>query len=227
MAKPTRPVNPQAPVSHTSDDPLENATLWLTSNGKLLGIGAALLAAVGLGIYGLRASDAKKSANASTALYAAQGPLQEGKVDVAQKALGEVATRYKGTSAGEQAVLLLAQSYYDAGQFAQGIERLEAARSGASSAFAAAMDVLIAGGYEGLADFEKAAAQYGKAATSAGSETERDGHVLSQARLLMRAGKRAEATALFEGLLAKIGSPYAQEAAVRLGELRASASAAP
>ena len=86
------------------------------------------------------------------------------------------------------------------------------------------MDVLIAGGYEGLADFEKAAAQYGKAATSAGSETERDGHVLSQARMLMRAGKKAEAVALFEGLQSKTGSPFAQEAAVRLGELRASAS---
>jgi len=224
MAKPTRPVNSPAPMSHKSDDPLENATLWLQSNGKLIGIGVAVLAAVGLGIYGVRASDAKKNANASTALYAAQGPLQEGKTDAAQKALEEVATRYKGTTAGEQAVLLLAQSYYDADQFAQGIERLETARSGASSAFAAAMDVLIAGGYEGLADFEKAAAQYGKAATSAGSETERDGHVLSQARMLMRAGKKAEAVALFEGLQSKTGSPFAQEAAVRLGELRASAS---
>lgn len=225
MAKPTRPANSPTSVPLKSDDPLENATLWLQANGKLVGIGAAVIAVIGLGIYGVRASDAKKSANASTALYAAQGPLQEGKVEVAQKALDEVATRYKGTSAGEQATLLLAQSYYDAGQFAQGIERLEAARKGASSAFAASMDVLIAGGYEGLADFERAAEQYGKAATSAGSETERDGHMLSQARMLMRAGKNAEAIALFETLLAKEGSPYAQEAAVRLGELRASASA--
>ncbi len=224
MAKPTRPVQPPLSAVHKSDDPLESATLWIQSNGKLIGIGAAVIAVVGLGIYGVRASDAKKNANASTALYTAQAPLQDGNVEAAQKALDDVATRYKGTTAGEQAVLLLAQTYFDAGQFGQGIERLEAARSGASSAFAASMDVLMAGGYEGLGDFEKAAAQYAKAATSAGSETERDGHTLSQARLLMRAGKTAEATALFEKLLAKEGSPYAQEAAVRLGEIRAGAS---
>ncbi len=205
----------------SSDDPLENAAHWVQSNGKLVGIGIAVVAAVGLGIYGIRASDAKKSANASTALYAAQTPLYENKVDVARKALDEVASRYKGTSAGEQAVLLLAQTYFDEGAFDEGIKRLGDARSGASSAFQASMDALMAAGYEGKFEFEQAAAQYANAAKSADSETERDGYVLSQARSLVRAGKATEATALFEQLLANEGSPYAQEAAVRLGELQA------
>ncbi len=225
MAKPLRPVNPTAPAAITSDDPLENATMWLQSNGKLLGIGVAVIAAVGLGIYGVRASDAKKNANASTALYTAQGTLADGKTDEAQKALDDVAKRYGGTSAGEQAVLLLAQSYFEAGKFAEGIERLESARSGASKEFAAAMDQLIAAGHEGLADFNKAAEAYAKAAESAATELERDGNLVSQGRALMRAGKRAEAIALFEAMVAKEGSPYAQEASVRLGELKASASA--
>ncbi len=208
-------------AKHTSDDPLENVTLWLQANGKLLGIGAAVLAAIGLGVYGVRASDARKQTNASTALYAAQGPLYEGKTDVAREALGNVASRYKGTSAGDQAALLVAQTYFEAEEFEEGLRRLESARSGASSAFVPAIEGLMAAGHEGTANFEKAAEHYAKAAKAAASDTERDGFTLSQARALMRAGKRTEAITIFEGLLAKEGSPYAQEAAVRLGELRA------
>lgn len=224
MAKPTRSASSSTSGAIHSDDPLENATLWLQANGKMVGIAALVVAAVGLGVYGVRASDAKKSANASVALYAAQGPLSEGKMAEAQTALADVASRYKGTSAGEQAVLLLAQTYFDAGQFTEGLTALENARSGASASFAASMDVMMAAGYEGMLNFEKAAETYAKAATSARSDTERDGNILSQARALMRAGKGDEAAAIFENLLAKEGSPYAQEAAVRLGEIRASAS---
>lgn len=222
MAKTSRPVNPATPVALTSDDPLESATLWLQANGKLVAIGVAVVIAIGLGVYGVRASDAKKQANASTALYAAQGSLYEGKLDEAREALKGVADRYDGTSAGEQAVLLLAQTYYDGGQFAEGLGVLEQARSGASAAFAASMDVLMAAGFESQGNFEQAAVRYEAAAEAAGSETERDGHRLSQARALMRSGKNAEAIALFEALREKRDSPYSQEAAVRLGELQAS-----
>lgn len=223
MAKSTRPpIHPMAadlPVG--SNDPLESAAHWVQTNAKLVGISAALVFAVGLGVFGLRASQAKKAANASTALYAAQTPLYENKTDVARTALADVASRYKGTSAGEQAVLLLAQTYFDAGQFDEGLKHLEDARSGASSAFAASMDALMASGYEGKFDFDAAAAQYAAAAKTADAETEQDGYLLSQARSLARAGKSAEAITLYEKLMEKDGSPYAQEAAVRLGELQA------
>lgn len=223
MAKPTRPsippMAPELPVG--SNDPLETAAHWVQTNAKMVGIGAALVFAVGLGVFGLRASQAKKATNASAALYAAQTPLYENKTDVARTALAEVASRYKGTSAGEQAVLLLAQTYFDAGEFDEGLKHLEDARSGASSAFAASMDALMASGYEGKFDFEAAAEQYAAAAKTADAETEQDGYVLSQARSLARAGKTAEAVALYDQLMAKDGSPYAQEAAVRLGEIQA------
>jgi len=223
MAKTSRPLNAPASPSLDSDDPLENVTLWLQTNGKLLAIAGAVVLAAGLGIYGLRASEAKKQANASTALYSAQAPLQEGNVEAARTALEGVATRYQGTSSGEQAVLLVAQTFYDAGNFDEGIARLQAARSGASPAFAASMEAMTAAGYEGKADFAQAAAHSAKAATAAGSEVEKDAYTLSQARQLMRAGQRAEAIVIFEALQAKEGSPFAQEAAVRLGELRARA----
>lgn len=223
MAKTTRPPNAPASPSIDSDDPLENLTLWLQANGKLLAIAGAVVIAAGVGIYGLRASEAKKQANASTALYAAQGSMQEGNMEASRTALEGVATRYQGTTSGEQAVLLVAQAYYDAGSFDEGIARLQAARSGASPAFAASMEAMTAAGFEGKADFVQAAAHYAKAATVAVSEPEKDSYTLAQGRQLMRAGQRAEAIALFEMLQAKEGSPFAQEAAVRLGELRARA----
>lgn len=220
MAKPTRAPRP-SPLPEPSDEPLDNFAHWVQTNGKSLGIGAVVLAIAGVAVWGIRASDAKKAANASTALYAAQAPLYENNIPVAQTALDEVATRYQGTTAGEQATLLLAQTYYDAGEFEQGIEKLEAARSGASAAFTASMEALMAAGYEGMFDFDKAAAEYASAANSAESKTERDGYRLMQARALVRANKTAEAEAIFEDLLADRGSPYSQEAAVRLGEMQA------
>ena len=125
MAKSTRPpIHPMAPeLPVGSNDPLESAAHWVQTNAKLVGIGAAVVFAVGLGVFGLRASQEKKAVNASTALYAAQTPLYENKTDVARTALAEVASRYKGTSAGEQAVLLLAQTYFDAGEFDAGLVR--------------------------------------------------------------------------------------------------------
>ncbi len=222
MAKTSRPVNPSAPLAAGSDDPLENVTMWLQANGKLVGIGVAVVAVIALGIYGVRASDAKKQANASTALYAAQGALYQGQADSARVALQSVIDRYGSTSSGEQAVLLLAQSHFDAGEFDEGIAILEGARSGASAAFSASMDVLLAAGSEGKADFAKAAEYYESAAKAAGSSAERDAHRLAQARALMRAGSNAAAQTLFEELRDTPGSPYAQEAAVRLGELMAS-----
>lgn len=221
MAKSKRPIPASATPQLTSDDPVENVSLWLQANAKALAIGAAVVVAAGLGIWGVRASDAKKRANASTALYEAQAKAFAGQADSARQALEAVASRYKGTSAGEQAVFLVAQSYFDAGQHAEGIAQLEAARSGVSRAFAAPLEALIAAGYEAQGNATKAAEQYAKAAGMAVNDVERNGYKLSEARQLMAAGKRAEAIAAFEALRGEPDSPYASEAAVRLGELTA------
>jgi predicted negative regulator of RcsB-dependent stress response len=224
MAKSQRPVPASGTSTLTSDDPVENVSLWLQAHAKTLTIASAVAVAAGLGIWGVRASDAKKRANASVALYEAQAKVYAGQADSARVALEAVATRYQGTTAGEQAVLLLAQAYYDAGQYAEGIARLEAARRGASRAFAAPVEALIAAGHEAQGKHAEAATAYVAAAALAGSEVERDGYRLSEARQLMAAGKRTEAIAAFEALRTRRESPYATEAAVRLGELTAAVS---
>jgi predicted negative regulator of RcsB-dependent stress response len=220
MAKPKTP--PSTNSLGKDEDFLETAAHWVQTNGKAIAIGAVVVAAVGLGVYGVRASDEKKRINASQALADAQMKLFVGEPDSAVPALVAVADRYRGTSAGEQALLLAVRAEYESGKFDAGIKRLEEARKGASPAFAASMDGLAAAGYEGLSQFEKAAEFWARAAAAAKGDEARRGFELAQARNLARAGKTAEAETIFSALVkADTVTSVTQEAALRLGELRA------
>ncbi|MEO7998577.1 MAG: tetratricopeptide repeat protein [Gemmatimonadaceae bacterium] len=205
-----------------SDDPLENATVWAQSNTKPILIGLAGAAVIALGIFGYRYFSAEKIEKSSTALYQAQGPLLEGKLPEAQTALQRVATQYSGTAAGQQANLLLAQVLYDQKQYQGGVDMLNKARGSASRENQASFDAMIASGYEGMGNLDKAAEAYGKAAASAINNQEREKHLLSQGRSLMLAGKTAEAKKIFDGLIVDNTSAVAQEARVRLGEIAGS-----
>lgn len=202
-----------------SDDPIENLTMWVQANAKsiLLGLGGAVLIAAG--VLGYRYFSASKIAESSAALYAARMPLMEGKLPEAQAALQRVATKYSGTGAGQQATLLLAQALYDQKQYQGGITVLEKARGGASREMEASIEGLMAGGYEGLGNLEKAAAAYGKAASVAMSPSEKKLYQTSQGRSLMLAGKLEDAKKIFTELAVDNASQYAQEARVRLGEI--------
>ena len=205
-----------------SDDPLENATVWAQANTKPILIAVGGVVVVAALIFGYRYMSEAKIEKSSTALYQAQGPLLDGKLPEAQTALQRVATQYSGTSAGQQANLLLAQVLYDQKQFQGGVDMLTKARGTASRENGASFDAMIAAGYEGLGNLEKAAEAYGKAASSAVTNHDRDNNLLSQGRSLMLAGKTADAKKIFEGLASDDASPLAQEARVRLGEIAGS-----
>ena len=220
MAQATRSNSSSAGMS---DDPIENVTMWVQANAKpiFMGLGGAVLIAAG--VFGYRYLSASKIAESSTALYAAQIPLLDGKLPEAQAALQKVATKYSGTSAGQQATLLLAQALYDQKQYQGGITVLEKARGGASREMQASIEGLMAGGYEGLGNLEKAAEAYGKAAAVAMSPAEKKLYQTSQGRSLMLAGKLEDARKIFTELAADNSSQYAQEARVRLGEIAGAA----
>ncbi len=214
----------QAPRSNTSpaptsDDPLENATIWIQANSKSLIIGIVGAAVVAAGIFGYRYLNEQKMTEAAAALYQAQGPLMEGQLPQAQLALQRVATKYSGTSAGQQASMLLGQVLYDLNQFQGGITELEKAVSTSSSDNRAAFYALIAAGHEGMGNLEKAAEAYGQAAGAATTTPVKQQNLVSQARSLMLAGKMDEAKTIFTDLAEDSNSAYAQEARVRLGEI--------
>jgi len=70
-----------------------------------------------------------------------------------------------------------------------------------------------------MGQHEKAAEEYGKAASAALFPTDRAQHEAAQARSLMTAGKLEEARTIWSRLSLDESQPFAQEARVRLGEI--------
>jgi predicted negative regulator of RcsB-dependent stress response len=205
-------------MAQASDDPIESLTTWVQAHAKQLGMGVGVVAVSAAAVFGYRSMEAGKRAEASAALYRATGPMMEGKLPEAQAALEKVATRYRGTDAGAQSTMLLAQVLYDQKKYADGIKALEAAK-GSAGEFASSFETLIAGGYESEGKFAEAAEHFAKAASAAKFPQDRGMAQAAQARSLMAAGKVTEAKALWETLAKDESLPFAQEAQVRLGEL--------
>lgn len=225
MAQATRSMAHSAPA-RISDDPLENASMWAQSNARPIAIALAAIAVVAALIWGYRYMDSSKRAKASAALYQAQLPFQQGNMAAADTALGKVVERYGGTSAGQQAALLLAQARYEQGDFPGGLKALESALGSASDEFKAPMHQLMGMGYEAQNQFDKAAESYGKAVAAARFDGSRGEYKAAQARALQAGGKNAEARTIWEELAEKESMNFAEEARVRLGELSATAAPA-
>ena len=204
-----------------SDDPIESLTTWFQANSKpiLYAVGGVAVAAAAIFVY--RSSTASTREKASVALYAAQTPYGQGKMDEAQKELAKVADRYSSTASGQQASILLAQVLYEQTKYDEGIKALEKALGGASADFKGSLESMIAAGYEFKKDMGKAAEHYAKAAAASSFKGDKYNYQASQARSLMAAGKADDARKIWEELAKLDGEPIQQEANVRLGELTA------
>jgi predicted negative regulator of RcsB-dependent stress response len=216
MAQATRT---SATTARLSDDPIENATDWFTSNRKPILTVLGVIAAVAALILGYRWWDASKREDASVALYQAQVPLGQGNAKDAEPALERVVNRYGGTAAGQQAALVLAQVRYENKKYDAGIKGLEDALGSTNDDFKAEFEQMIAMGYEAQGKREQAAEHYGKAANAARFDAEKAQYQAAQARQLAAAGKSAEAKAIWEQLGQREDLPVYQEARVRLGEI--------
>jgi predicted negative regulator of RcsB-dependent stress response len=216
MAQATRT---SAHTAGLSDDPLENATDWFNANRKPILIVVSVVAALALLIFLYRSMDESKREKAAAALYQAQAPLSTGNPTEAEPALERVVNNFGGTSAAQQAALLLAQVRYDAGKHAEGIAGLERVLSSASDEFKASVEQMIAMGYEAQGKRDQAAEHYAKAAAAARFDGDKATYRAAQARQLMAAGKMAEAKPIWEDLMAREDPTYSREASIRLGEI--------
>ena len=194
---------------------------WLQVNSRIVGIGAAVIAVAAAGYWFYTRSQQIKMVNAERSLMQAEQSLQSGNAALATSDLQRVVTRYKGTGAGTQAAMLLAQTDYNAGKYQDGIKALEeiAGKAGGSEA---AVQSLIGDGYSQLSKFSDAAKAYDRAAQAAEFDTERAYYRAKAARSYTTAGNTADAKRLWTELS---DDPKAQsvaaEARVRLAELDA------
>lgn len=185
---------------------------------KQITIGAIVVASVAGGAFLWQASNARKAAQSERAFYDAIGLYGKGDPKASDE-LAKVAKRYGGTAGGSQAAMLLAQTHYDGGKFADGLKVLDGI--GSAGVFASGVESLKAAGYEGLQQFDKAAEHYLAAVAKAALTGEKDYLKGEAARALAAAGKKADALKIWEELAAKTDSPMSGEANIRLGELSA------
>ena len=189
-------------------------------HSKKILVAAVGLAAIAGATYLYNASEATKSVAAERSYYLAQQSVASGNIPLATTDLRKTADRYKGTPAGNQAALALAQLLYDQGKFAEGIAAAERVTPESDSE-RASKEALIAAGLEGQRKFVEAAARYRAASGASKLASEKASLRASEARALMAAGKSEEARVIWAELSEDPMSTLADEAKIRLGELTA------
>jgi predicted negative regulator of RcsB-dependent stress response len=204
-----------------ADEPLELME-WVQANTRWISIGAAVVVIAGAGWWIYTQSTLKKEQNAAQALFMAKQSMQAGNLVLAQSDLGKLVSRYKGTSAGSEGAMILAQIDYDQAKYQEGITMLESAAKSAPRPLEVQMRGLIGDGYLGMKNAASAAKEFEKAADLADRDIQRANHRAQAARAYTTAGDTARARQIWADLAADEEIPsIAAEAKVRLGELTA------
>jgi len=205
-------------MSEFQENGLDSLTEWFKANQRIVTIvlGGLGVAAVALVVW--QKSAATKIENAERAFFQAQTAVSQNPA-VAVAELDKVATRYAGTSAGDRAALLMAQSMMTQGKTAEALKKLETlASSGGAERLGSTLQTLMAAAYENLNKPSDAA----KAYLAAAGMSFGDAKVQRQAdaaRAFMAAGNTTEALRIWTELAKDDKGPLAAEAHVRLGEL--------
>src|SRR3982751_4660044 len=145
---------------------------WFQINSRYIGIGAAVVAVAAAGYWFYLRSQQIKTVNAERSLMQAEQSLQSGNTALATSDLQRVVSRYKGTGAGTEAAMLLAQTDYNSGKYQDGIKVLEQI-SGKAGGSEASVASLIGDGYSQMNKPADAAKAYERAADAAEFDTER------------------------------------------------------
>jgi lipopolysaccharide biosynthesis regulator YciM len=215
---PEEPTPARAPAS--ADRSLDLMD-WLQVNSRVVGGAAAVIAVAAAGYWFYIRSQQIKTVNAERSLIQAEQSLQSGNTALASSDLQRVVTRYKGTGAGTEAAMLLAQTDYNAGKYQEGIKVLQEVASSADGSEAAVYS-LIGDGYSQMNKNAEAAKSSERAAQAAEFATERSYYRAKAARSYATAGNTADAKRIWTELSTDEKSQsVAAEARVRLAELDA------
>lgn len=204
------------------------ASAWAQENAPVVILVVVVLA---LGIAGVfyyrnyRASVTEQAALELQTLVSEARALEG--AGFAERLQGFVA-RYRGTEAAAEARLLLARTHLDAGEPASAVEALEPVLDRrADTPLGYAGRRLLAAAREAQNDLEGALRVYADLGASAGLPFQRRAALADRARLLVEAGRRQEAAALYADLARRAEEGDAPDEAalyrVRLGEVRAAA----
>lgn len=218
--KPGKTPDP-TPSRPANAEPGRDLMDWLQVNSRLLGGAAAVIAVAGAGYWFYLKNQQIKTVNAERSLMQAEQSLQSGNTALATSDLQRVVTRYRGTGAGTEAAMLLAQADYNAGKYQEGIKVLQEV-SGKAGGSEAAVQSLIGDGYSQMNKPTDAAKAYERAGNTAEFDTEKAYYRAKAARSYTSAGNTTDAKRLWSQLSTdEKAQSVAAEARVRLAELDA------
>ena len=203
-------------------DRLQGILDWAHVNSRWLGIAAAVVVVAAAGYWFYLRSNQIKAANADRALMTAKQSLAAQNTALAENDLQQILTRWPDTPAGGEAALLLAQTDYETGKYAQGIAVIERELN-ARGAGALQSDLysMLGAGYSQDGKLAEAAQNYEKAAQATPYATERAFQQAKAARAYDQAGNVKEAVRVWTTLAQSDISGISAEAKLRLGELTA------
>ncbi len=193
----------------------EAASDWAERNARAVGAAAIVVAVAVAGGFAWRASNRSTAERADRALYEAEARFSQGDPGAAA-ALQQVTSRYGDTPAGAHARVLLAQTYYDRGQYAEGLRTLSA--GSVPTEWRDATARLRAVGEEGAGQPKTAAATYEQLARSSGPQAKAE-LLGNAARDYEAAGDTGNARRLWRELSDLGVNGASDEARLRLGEL--------
>jgi len=206
----------------TLEDDSETFLEWIQGHSREFSFALLAIVAIALGGWLYIEFGRTRTAKAEGLLAQAETTLSAQRLPEAQTQFQRLVDSYEGTPAAGQGLLRLAQVLYEQGKFQDGVTRLEGSFDEyASGPLAVSVRQLAAAGYEQLGKPADAAARYSEAAAKSGLGNERDGLNARAARAWADAGRKDEAIRIWKTLLAKTGSPIANEARIRMGELSA------
>ena len=181
----------------------------------------------GAGLFWWNAiSQQRTEAVAGEHLAQARLAFESGNYPLAASELSQVVENYAGTSASEEAQLVLGQVRLHQGQPQQAIEGLTPFAAKASVNYRAQAYGLLGAAYENAGRWREAAQAYADGVTRARYDFLRAQYLSDEARVWILAGDTAKAVEAYRTITAKYDStPSIVEAKVRLGELTRGAGA--
>ena len=201
----------------------ENIIQWFETNQRFISIATAVLIVAAGAYWFVQRTHSERMIAASKGLSQAENELQgSGNIQLAQSDLQRMVKDYSGTFAGTQGAMLLAQTDYDQGKFADGIGVLQTALGKAPTELVSEINDLIGSGNMGLNKPAEAAKAFEAAAAATNYSGEKASERSKAATAYLAAHDTAKAKAIWTDLANDLKNPgSASEAQVRLGELNA------
>jgi predicted negative regulator of RcsB-dependent stress response len=209
---------PQTVEKH---DPVVQLLNWIKAHRTNMLAGTSVVVVAALAVFLFLTAQQRKERFAAIELDNARAVAAVGNLALAASDLSQLITTYGGTTAAEEAAILLARIRLMERQPAAAmVELRKLIDQGPSDQFLAPVHGLLATAHEQTGSFDDAATEYLLAADAAWYDFLEAQYLLSAARALTNAGDTARAITTYEQVLQDFpDSDMAIEANVRLGEL--------